>query len=242
MACFEALVARDACDEGEDAVVCQAHLIAVMRAFVIGGAVLLVGGCAGVGSEAPQKQQGHTKATKQEQTRSPEATASEEEARCKGTRTIVRRGYFHYRPREDFLTNDLPGCPKGGLLSGTDGKDNLYGGDGEDKVRGLGGRDQLQGGSGKDVIYGGPGDDKQLDAGYGEDVIYGGPGDDHEFGGRGADVIYVGDGNDFLAGPGRDHDRDKLYCGKGKDEYAADKMDYVDSSCEKKPKYEPPIQ
>jgi hypothetical protein len=27
--------------------------------------------------------------------------------------------------------------------------------------------------------------------------------------------------------------RDKLYCGKGKDRYVAQKHDYVDSSCEK---------
>ena len=29
-----------------------------------------------------------------------------------------------------------------------------------------------------------------------------------------------------------DHQPDKLYCGKGKDAYDADKYDYVDSSCE----------
>ena len=28
--------------------------------------------------------------------------------------------------------------------------------------------------------------------------------------------------------------RDELYCGEGKDEYTADRLDYVDSSCEKK--------
>ena len=30
--------------------------------------------------------------------------------------------------------------------------------------------------------------------------------------------------------------RDELYCGPGKDIYYADKLDYVDSSCEKKVK------
>jgi hypothetical protein len=29
-------------------------------------------------------------------------------------------------------------------------------------------------------------------------------------------------------------DKDKLYCGKGKDQYYADKKDYVSSSCEVK--------
>jgi hypothetical protein len=31
-----------------------------------------------------------------------------------------------------------------------------------------------------------------------------------------------------------DGERDELYCGNGKDYYAADKHDYVDSSCEVK--------
>jgi hypothetical protein len=31
----------------------------------------------------------------------------------------------------------------------------------------------------------------------------------------------------------RDRQPDKFYCGKGKDTYIADKIDYVDSSCEK---------
>jgi hypothetical protein len=52
-----------------------------------------------------------------------------------------------------------------------------------------------------------------------------------QFSRRGEDVIYGGDGNDYLGG-GSDGQRDKLYCGKGKDYYAADKNDYVDSSCE----------
>jgi hypothetical protein len=29
---------------------------------------------------------------------------------------------------------------------------------------------------------------------------------------------------------------DELYCGPGKDKYAADRLDYVDSSCEEKVK------
>jgi hypothetical protein len=58
-----------------------------MAAYLI--AVLGVG-CAGVGSGAT-KEQGRTEATKKEQARSPEATASEE-ARCGGTRTIDMLG------------------------------------------------------------------------------------------------------------------------------------------------------
>jgi hypothetical protein len=51
-------------------------------AFLIGGAVLLVVGCAGVRSD-------RTEGT-EVQARSPEATTSEE-ARCKGTRTFKEK-------------------------------------------------------------------------------------------------------------------------------------------------------
>jgi RTX calcium-binding nonapeptide repeat (4 copies) len=228
--------------EGGCAVVRQAHRIAVVKAFLIGCAVLLlVVGCAGVGSEAPQK----------EQTHSPQATASEE-ARCQGTRTyyryvVVYRNGQNSEVRtgseEDMkkagkttlvdalTTNDLPGCPnKGGLLLGTDKPDavphhpGLNGQDGDDKIRGLGGSDTIGGGPGNDILYGGDGDD-YVDGSKGEDVLYG------------------GDGNDVLYGYEYENDvegqRDKLYCGKGKDLYDAEKNDYVDSSCEKKLKPRP---
>ena len=90
------------------------------------------------------------------------------------------------------------------------------------------------------MIYGGPGADEGLSGQEGDDVIYAGPGNDHFLdGSEGEDVIYGGDGNDHLSGllppprslPGQ---HDKLYCGKGRDIYVADKNDYVDSSCEKK--------
>ena len=113
-----------------------------------------------------------------------------------------------------YTTNDLPGCPNGGLLLGTDKPDKLYGEDGDDEIRGLGGSDYLEGGSGDDVLYGGDGGDKALIPNKGKDVVYG------------------GDGNDTLQAEGGQ--RDKLYCGKGKDIYFAGKPDYVDSSCENK--------
>jgi hypothetical protein len=219
--------------EGEGAVVRQGHCIALVVAFLIGCAVLLVVGCAGVGSEARQK----------EQTHSPQATASEE-ARCEGTRTyhvwyIVypngQNSSLQSGSAEDMkkagkkagkvqeggvvTTNDLPGCPKGGLLLGTDKRDFLDGLDGDDEIRGLGARDVLNGGLGSDVIYGGAGND-ELRAGHGQ--------------GQGEDVLYGGEGNDFLVDDD-DGQRGKLYCGKGKDQYVADKKDYVDSSCEKTP-------
>ena len=209
----------------------QVHLIAVVvGTFLIGCAVLLlVVSCAGTSSEAPQeKGKGHTETTKKDQTRSSEATASEEQARCEGTRTH-RKGRFYSVKRERteplvVTTNDLPDCPKGGLLLGTDKADTPYsqpslpgldGQDGDDEIRGLGGEDALFGGPGNDVIYGGDGNDV-IEVGKGEDVIYG------------------GDGNDTLLIANGDGQRDKLYCGRGKDHYLADKKDYVDSSCEEK--------
>ncbi len=228
-------------------------------ALVIGCAGFLVlVGCAGVRSEAPEEEQGRTKASGEEQGRSPEATASEE-ARCEGMWTVDLQG-------RTYTTNDVSGCPKGGPLSGTDRKDKLNGEDDDDDIRGLGavdvifrglgsdviygggGNDSLQGNtywglgdaSSKDVLRGGPGKDYLTDYDDGDDVIYGGDGDDQMLvGGKGEDVIYGGDGNDFLDGATVDlvgyvvrKQRDDLYCGEGRDHYFADELDYVDSSCE----------
>jgi Ca2+-binding RTX toxin-like protein len=202
----------------------------VVGAFLIGCAVLVVVGCAGTRSEAPQEKQG----------RSPEATASKEAARCEGTQTLKLKDLYKlkYPSRGGFgkntlvTTNDLPGCPKAGLLSGTDKADKLDGGEGDDEVRALGGEDTLAGGKGNDVVYGGPGSDDLDDPDEGDDVFYGGDGGDGMWAGGGKDVLYGGDGNDTLID--EDGQRDKIYCGKGKDLYGADKIDYVHSSCEKR--------
>jgi RTX calcium-binding nonapeptide repeat (4 copies) len=228
--------------EGGCGAIRQAHLIAVALAFLIGCAVVLPAvGCAGTRSEAPQEEQG----------RSPKATDSKE-ARCEGTQTYDFQTVDLNGDNVEAVvtTNDLPGCPKGGLLSGTDKADNeadlpemLDGGEGDDEVRGLGGSDALAGGKGNDVLYGGPGPDylqRKLgrdEPDEGDDVLYGGAGDDVAWAYEGEDVLYGGDGDDLLtAAESRgqlDGQRDKLYCGKGKDLYYADKNDYVDSSCEK---------
>src|SRR5215217_6256218 len=195
---------------GGCAVVRQGRLIALVGTFLIGCAVVLMAGASGVQAEASQQnKQKHTEAPNNEQGRSPEATASEE-ARCEGTRTI------NINPPARFTTNDLPGCPKGGLLRGTEKGDRLAGEDGDDEIRALGGSELIFGGSGNDIIYGGPGDDAYLTGSEGKDVIYGGPGDDTK-------LDEAGDGQ-----------RDKVYCGEGRDSYWADKVDYVDSSCEVK--------
>ena len=224
----------------------QSHLIAVVGAFLVGCAVLLVG-CSGAGSGASQEEQGNTEAIK-DQERSSEATT--EEARCAGTQT------FKIKEKESgvitkFTTNDVPGCPKGGLLSGTDKADDLAGKDGDDEIHGLGGsEDYIDGELGNDVIYGGPGTDyinggggdESLSGDDGDDVIYGGDGPDLLWGGTGEDVLYGGKGNDSLDSDdqfgraGAPPMRDELYCGPGKDKYHADRLDYVDSSCEEKVK------
>src|SRR5215213_2610779 len=170
--------------EGEGAVVRQGRSIALVVAFLIGCAVVLMAGASGVQAESKNK----------------------EEARCQGTRKI------NVNLPARFTTNDLPGCPQGGLLLGTDKPDLLAGEKGDDEVRSLGGKDDVLGGPGNDVIYGGPGDDTKLDGGP-SDAVYG--------------------GGELLPGGG-DGQRDKIYCGEGRDSYWADKEDYVSSSCEVK--------
>ena len=228
---------------------CAYESAVVVRAFLIGCTVILiVVGCAGTRSETSKKERGS----------SPQATQPEEEARCEGTRTIKVRTLPFSKQGVVFTTYDLAGCPKGGLLSGTDKPDKLAGRDSDDEIRGLGAKDALIGGLGNDVIYGGPGSDSLDDwplargndevgvvgsrdqlreaaakAG-GADVSYGGDGNDELESDKGEDVLYGGDGNDFLVDGVTDSEHDKLYCGAGKDHYYADKNDYVSSSCEKK--------
>jgi hypothetical protein len=200
--------------EGGCAVVRRGHLTAVVGTFLIGCAVLLLGlCCAGTSSETSKKAQEPTEAIQKEQTRSPEATASEE-ARCQGTRPFQQQGVH-------LTTNDLPECPKGGPLLGADKADKSGGKEGDDEIRGLGAADQIFGGVGNHVISAGPGNDFNLTGDDGDVVIYG------------------GDGNDFIFET-RDRGHDKLYCGEGKDKYAANKNDFVSSSCEKKAKLKPP--
>ena len=199
-----------------------ASLSIAVVAFLIGCAVFLMADASGVQAEASKN----------------------EEARCEGTRKI------NVNLPARFTTNDLPGCPQGGLLLGTDKPDLLAGEKGDDEVRGLGGSDDVMGGLGNDVLYGGADNDSLIGDGTGEngnDVIYGGPGDDGSRGMEGEDVIYGGPGDDKLdGGPseavytgevlrgGGDGQRDKIYCGEGRDSYWADKEDYVSSSCEVK--------
>src|SRR5215218_4585748 len=93
--------------------VCAHESVVVVRAFLIGCAVLLlVVGCAATRSGSPKKQ-GHTEATK-EQTRS--AKAASEEARCAETQLIdhhvpsgVPSPMTHPREASNWETNNVPG-------------------------------------------------------------------------------------------------------------------------------------
>jgi hypothetical protein len=220
--------------------------MAIVGAFLVACAVLLmVGSSTGVLVEASQEEKGRPKATEEQE---HSGGAAPEEERCEGTRRNVRFQSWFY------LTNDVPGCPKGGLLYGTDKADTppdragLEGLDGDDEIRGLDGADEIYGGPGNDVVYGGPGYDGLfsgvIEAGMDEwdnnDVLYGGDQSDDLWAGNGEDVLYGGDGDDRLIAMDFTKDgkrdryggRDKLYCGKGTDKYMADPSDYVSSSCE----------
>jgi len=126
------------------------------------------------------------------------------------------------------------------------GSDVIYGGDGNDLLEG-GSYWQTKDESSKDVLHGGPGKDDLTDFDGGDDVLYGGDGDDKTLaGGAGEDVIYGGDGNDLIDAVSASSngfpitkERDEIYCGEGEDHYMADKLDYVDSSCEKEEKIKP---
>lgn len=217
----------------------KGRLKAVIATLLMGCAIVLVG-CAGAGSGATKEKQGRTEATK-ELGSSPEATTSDE-ARCEKTRTFHRKGYLG-----SYVTNDVPGCPTGGLLEGSDRPDQLAGKEGDDEIRGLGDQDVLIGGPGNDFLVGDTDDHaegryKSNDVLWGEagsDVLHGGAGADSlgsssQTGGCGGkDVLYGEDGNDTILADDCD-EGDRIYCGEGFDRYMADKGDFVSSSCQKK--------
>jgi RTX calcium-binding nonapeptide repeat (4 copies) len=180
----------------------QGHLISVVGTFLMGCAiVVLVVSCAGKRSEAPEEEQGHTEATKEQAHSAP----------CEGTRTFQTE-------LGPTTTNDVPGCPKGGVLSGTDGEDQLNGMKGDDEIRGLGGPDEITDGPGRDLVYGGAEGDNLI--GYGGDISV-----DRFYGGRGSDTLQTRDVPAV---------KDVVRCGAGIDTVYADKADVVFSDkCER---------
>src|SRR5687768_16943049 len=88
----------------------------------------------------------------------------------------------------------VPGGAK--IVRGTATGDRLVGTAGADRLAGRGGSDALNGRRGADSLVGGAGND----------TIRGGKGFDRILGGKGRDVIYA-----------RDHHRDLIDCGPGKE-------------------------
>jgi CSLREA domain-containing protein len=90
--------------------------------------------------------------------------------------------------------------------TGTRRSDVLTGTNRPDYLRGLGGNDHLNGRGGDDC----------LDGGAGNDVLTGGPGKDRLLGGGGNDVVNA-----------RDHQKDSVDCGRGRDRAIVDRIDRV---------------
>lgn len=115
----------------------------------------------------------------------------------------------------DRATNFRMPPPRDLYVHGTSGDDRLFGLAGDDLLRGRAGHDVLNGRGGADRVYGGPGADR-VGGGTGRDHLYGGDGRDTLRPGKGADIVYGGAGRDTVV-LGRDHRRDRVYCGAGRD-------------------------
>jgi dienelactone hydrolase len=119
-----------------------------------------------------------------------------------GAKPTLLKGRCANRTIGTKLGEKLVGSPKG---------DRIKGGRGGDTILGRGGKDCLKGQRGNDRVAGGKG----------RDVVDGGSGKDQLTGGRGPDLIRA-----------RDHKRDVVGCGRGKDRAVVDRVDKV-SGCEK---------
>jgi X-Pro dipeptidyl-peptidase C-terminal non-catalytic domain/RTX calcium-binding nonapeptide repeat (4 copies) len=113
--------------------------------------------------------------------------------------------------RSGRCANRTIGTKLGEKLIGSSKGDRIRGRRGADKILGRGGKDCLKGDKGKDTVAGGKG----------RDTVSGGSGKDQLTGGTGPDLIRA-----------RDHHRDAVACGKGKDRALVDRVDKV-SGCEK---------
>ena len=128
------------------------------------------------------------------------------------------------------------------------GNDIAWGGPGRDLIRGGSGKDRVSGGPDPDVLSGGPNVDR-ITAGTGNDVVTGGSSNDALLGNSGNDRVNGDSGNDRLnGGAGRDRlsansgndkinsrdgQRDRVFCGKGRDRVTADQLDKVSRDCER---------
>ena len=141
---------------------------------------------------------------------------------------------------EGFADDD---CLEGGTgedrMLGAAGADRLIGGRGVDRMLGGNDRDRLFGGSSGDRVKGGYGGDL-VAGGSGNDRLDGGPETDRVYGERGNDRIRAGGGRNILDGGtsndnifARNHRRDVLRGGTGRDWVSADRTDVVQVDCER---------
>ncbi len=139
-----------------------------------------------------------------------------------GTDVATLNGVDEALAIEDFLlaNYDAPTAPPG-VITGTEGDDDLLGTENADEILALGGNDSVQGLGGDDTIDGGAGDDV-LNGGDGNDVIDGGDDDDVLIGLGGDDTLDGGSGDDILNG-GEGNDR--LVDGSGANRFVGDAGD-----------------
>lgn len=109
-----------------------------------------------------------------------------------------------------------------GVITGTEGFDQITDEGGSNAIYANGGDDAVRAGNGRDYVEGGLGEDR-IWGGASPDELYGGVGDDRVQGEAGNDMVYGGDGNDLLRGQGNSdlmsggNGNDILYGGAGLD-------------------------
>jgi Tol biopolymer transport system component len=123
-------------------------------------------------------------------------------------------------PSKGRCSNVFAGTAKRDRIRGSRGSDRIAGGRGNDKLLGLAGADCISGGAGNDTLNGGSGND----------TLSGGPGRDRIVAGGGRNRVSGGSGNDTINV--RNHRRDRVNCGKGRDRVVADRVDRL-RGCEK---------
>jgi Ca2+-binding RTX toxin-like protein len=115
-------------------------------------------------------------------------------------------------------------------ISGNSGSDRVSGGSGDDRVFGRSGDDGVSGNAGDDRVSAGSGDDRVFGR-TGDDGVSGNAGDDRVDGGSGSDRLFGRRGDDLI--DARDGERDRVYCGSGRDTVRADREDLL-RGCERR--------
>ena len=126
---------------------------------------------------------------------------------------------------------------KPNLIVGTVHRDHLVGTGGADLIKGRGTGDRIDGRGGADLLYGQRGFDR-ITGRRGGDVLLGGPGGAALVGGSGRDEFNAVDGKP-VGGRGhdviraRDHRRDVINCGPGRDVAYVDRAEDGVFGCER---------